>query len=185
MEHKGSILIETPRLILRKFEKEDILNVFKNITSDDRVSQFMSWETHKNIETTEKLVNFWLSQYEKESYYRWAIILKETKEPIGVVTVVNIDERAENLEIGYYMGSLWWNGGLTTEAVKSVIQFLFKEVKVRRVEACASVINKSSCKVLEKCGFIFEGIKRKARWDNNGISDLAFYSIIDDEYNLD
>ena len=145
----------------------------------------MSWQTHKNMETTEELVNSWLCRYEEESYYRWAIVLKKTKEPIGVITVVNMDEKAENLEIGYYMGSKWWNSGLTTEAVKTIIHYLFNEVKVRRVEACISVINIQSRKVLEKCGFIFEGIMRKARWDNNGISDKAFYSIISEEYEID
>ena len=184
MKHKGSILIETPRLILRKFEKKDILNVFNNITSDDKVTQFMTWQTHKNIVATEELVNLWLSRYDDESYYRWAIVLKETVELIGVVTVVNMDERAESLEIGYYIGSKWWNGGLTTEAVKSIIHFLFSEVKVGRIEACINVINKQSCRVLEKCGFMFEGIMRKALWDNNGISDKAVYSIISDDYFL-
>jgi len=182
MEHKGSILIETSRLILRKFEEKDVRNVFDNITSDDSVTRFMTWPTHKNIETTEKLVHWWLSQYADESFYRWAIVLKETGEPIGVITVVHMDERVENFEIGYYLGSKWWNRGFTTEAVKSIIHFLFNEVRVGRIEACPNVINKESCRVLEKCGFIFEGILRKALWDNNGICDKAMYSIISDDY---
>lgn len=158
------------------------MNVFDNITDDDRVPQFMSWSTHKNIEATEELVDSWISRYEDDSYYRWAIVLKEIGELIGVVTVVNMDERAKSLEIGYYIGSKWWNSGLTAEAVKSMIHFLFREVGAGRIEAGFSIDNKQSRRVLEKCGFVFEGILRKARWDNNGICDKAVYSIISDDY---
>lgn len=181
MVHKGTILIETPRLILRKFESADVIPVFENITSDDKLIRYMTWSKHENIESTRELVEWWLPQYDNTSFYRWAIVPREIGVPIGVIAVVNIDERAENFEIGYYIGSKWWNHGFATEAFKSIIQFLFNEVRVGRIEACSNVINKQSCRVLEKCGLTFEGILRKSLWDNNGICDKAMYSIIAEE----
>ena len=56
MQHLGTALIETNRLILRKFRLDDSEAAFRNWTSDDSVTEFLRWPTHQNIETTEKII---------------------------------------------------------------------------------------------------------------------------------
>ena len=61
MINKGSITLESERLILRKLKENDAEEVFKNWTSDDEVSKYVRWSTHKNVEETRE----WLRQEEK------------------------------------------------------------------------------------------------------------------------
>jgi len=50
----GKETLETERLILRKFEIKDAEEVFENWTSDDDVSKYVRWATHKNVEETKE-----------------------------------------------------------------------------------------------------------------------------------
>ena len=50
MEHKGTVRIETPRLILRQFTEADIEPAFRNWESDDRVTEFLRLPTAKSIQ---------------------------------------------------------------------------------------------------------------------------------------
>ncbi|NLK99763.1 MAG: N-acetyltransferase, partial [Clostridiales bacterium] len=49
MKDKGTKTIETERLILRRFTKEDICSVYRNWTSDELVTEYLRWPTHKDI----------------------------------------------------------------------------------------------------------------------------------------
>ena len=77
MEHIGTQTIETERLVLRRFQKGDEKQMFKNYTSSDKVTEFLTWQTHKQESDTKGYLEFVvLPEYEKQSTYRWAIELK-------------------------------------------------------------------------------------------------------------
>lgn len=57
MEHKGTILIETERLILRQFVIDDAPAVYRNWTSDNDVTEFLRWQTHKDISETKEVLH--------------------------------------------------------------------------------------------------------------------------------
>lgn len=69
MQHLGTALIETNRLILRKFRLDNSEATLRNWTSDDRVTEFLRWSTHQNIETTEKIIKMWVDGYSKIKFY--------------------------------------------------------------------------------------------------------------------
>lgn len=52
MNHKGTVTLETERLILRRFTANDVENAFKNWTSNDNVTKYLRWETHSDISVT-------------------------------------------------------------------------------------------------------------------------------------
>ena len=85
MEHQGTKTIETERLILRKFTADDLSAIFHNWTSDEKVTEFLRWPTHKSIDITKRVLESWLLEYEKPDFYQWAIIPKEIGEPIGTM----------------------------------------------------------------------------------------------------
>ena len=68
MLHKGTKTIETNRLILRKFTVNDVEAVYKNWTSDDKVTEFLRWPTHTDIATTETVINEWIADSEKKIF---------------------------------------------------------------------------------------------------------------------
>ena len=77
MNHKGTIRLETQRLVLRKLKTADAKEVFRNWTSDDEVSKYMRWSTHKNVEETISWLQEEEKNYKNKDYYTWGIELKE------------------------------------------------------------------------------------------------------------
>lgn len=177
MKHFGTNEMITERLILRPFVYEDDQAMFKNWASDDTVTKHLSWGSHRDISTTQMILKEWVSGY-KEDIYHWAIVDKESNEAIGAITVVGMNENYKKAEIGYCLGSQYWNKGIMTEAFKTVIQYLF-EIGFQRIEAVHHVENGASGKVMLKSGLSYEGKLKKYRPTNKGVLvDCDMYSIV-------
>lgn len=182
MKHKGTITIETERLILRRFVTGDTAAAFRNWTSDEKVTEFLRWPAHTDIDVTERVVGEWILEYEKPDFYQWAIVLKKQNEPIGTISVVGMDERTEKVHIGYCIGSKWWHLGYTSEALSAIIPFFFQEVEAKRLESQHDPENPNSGRVMKKCGLLYEGTLRKSDWSNKGIVDACVYGMLASDY---
>lgn len=182
MEHKGTVEIETTRLILRKFTMEDTKAAFNNWESDDKVTEYLRWSAMQRVSESENVMRQWVDNYTDNSYYQWAIVPKNLGEPIGTISVVETDEITGKVQIGYCIGREWWNKGYTTEAFSAVIKFLFEQVKVNRIEAQHDPNNSNSGSVMKKCGLKYEGTLRKADFNNKGIVDACMYGILAEDY---
>ena len=148
---KTSKMIFTERLILRKLRKDDAEPIFMNWASDDEVTKFLYWRTHKDISMTNIVLNDWLIKYYNEDrVYRWGIVETISHELIGMIDVVRyIDDKYP--EIGYVLSRNHWNKGYMCEACKAVIKYLFKE-GFDKIYIRAVVENIASNKVAIKCG---------------------------------
>ena len=182
MKHLGTKNIYTDRLTLRPFTMDDADAMFHNWASDPEVTKYLTWPAHSNVEISRMVLKDWLFQYEKENYYQWAIVLKDLGEPIGSISVVNMDDRVQKAEIGYCIGKSYWHKGYTSEALSAVMQFMFTEVGCRRIEARHDTANPNSGKVMEKCGMRFEGTLRKSDRNNQGICDASWYGMLYHEW---
>ena len=182
LTHKGTQTIETPRLILRRAVREDAEPMFRNWGSDPEVTKYLTWPTYEKVETAHQILDLWVSEYEKPEYYQWMIVLKELGEPIGSISVVRQNDRVEEAEIGYCIGSRWWHKGIMTEALNAVIDYLFTEVGMNRVAARHDPNNPHSGGVMRKCGMKYEGTHRACDRNNQGICDAAQYAILRSEW---
>lgn len=182
MIHKGTKVLGTERLLLRRFKIEDDQNMFDNWASNPNVTKYLTWGPHENVEITKLIINDWLKGYEESNFYQWAIEVKEIGEPIGSISVVRINESVNEVEIGYCIGEKWWHQSYTSEAFKRVIKFLFNKVGAQRICAKHDTDNPNSGHVMIKCGLQYEGTLRKAgRNSTNSVCDLAVYSILKGE----
>ena len=184
MKHLGTKILETDRLILRPFRAEDAQTMYDNWASDPEVTRFLSWPAYKGIDDAYSILKIWLAEYQKPDFYQWAIVLKELDAPIGSISVVNSDDRVDLAEIGYCIGKTWWGRGIMPEAVKAVMAYLFEEVGMQRLEVGHDPDNSASGAVIRKCGFRYEGTLRRRIRSNRGITDVAWYSMLKEEYNL-
>lgn len=184
MIHKGTIQIETERLILRRFVIEDTHSMFTNWASDPIVTHFLTWPAHESIEDTREILNDWILKYDRRNFYQWAIVCKDNNEPIGAISVVHYDDKVEMVDIAYCIGQKWWSQGYTSEALQGVVMFFFEVVKVNRIEACFDVRNLNSERVMKKCGLRYEGTKRQSEWNNQGLCDISEYAILAQDYFL-
>ena len=156
--------------------------MYKNWVSDPEVTKFLTWPTHPSVEVSRKINASWVASYEKPDYYQWAIVPKELGEPIGSISVVRMNEKAESMEVGYAISRKYWGQGIMTEAFTAVIRYLFEEVGILRVSSRHDPNNPASGKVMQKCGLKYEGTLRQSDWNNQGICDTAHYSILRHEF---
>ena len=147
------LTLETDRLILRPFELDDAESMFNNWASDEEVTKYLTWNTHKSIEETKEVLAFWVNQYEKEERINFAIVYKENNELIGGIDVVGYLEGVP--VIGYNLSRKYWNKGIMTEACKKVIELLFS-LNHEKIIIEAMVENVGSNRVIQKCGGVYD-----------------------------
>lgn len=184
MKNRGTVKLETERLILRRGTVNDANQIYENYGKDPLVSRYVVWNKHKSINEAIDLMKKWEESYEKNSSYKWVVVEKKSNVIIGSITAVKVDEVNETVALGYCYGSKWWNKGYATETLKRVIKFFFEEVKVETIYANHLSCNIASGKVMKKAGMLFEGTLRNRMIDkitNNPMS-LETYSIIKEDY---
>ncbi|MFT4104145.1 MAG: GNAT family N-acetyltransferase [Lacrimispora sp.] len=179
MEHCGTQVLETDRLLLRRFTADDAEAMYKNWASDLEVTKYLTWPAHESVSVSRAVLDGWVSAYEHENTYQWAIVLKnESMEPVGSIGVVHQEERISMASIGYCIGRKWWNQGITSEALSAVMDFLFDTVGFNRIEARHDLLNYNSGRVMKKCGMRYEGTMRAADLNNQGICDACYYALL-------
>ncbi len=179
MKHLGTKYLETQRLVLRQFTLEDTDAMYKNWASDTEVTKYLTWPAHEDVAVTGLVLKKWVDDYSGADNYQWAIALREFPyEPIGSMGVVYRDDRVASAEIGYCIGRKWWHKGITSEALKRVMDYLFDEVGMNRVEAKYDPQNSHSGAVMEKCGMRYEGTMRQAGTNNQGVCDHCYYALL-------
>ncbi len=182
MNHKGTAIIETQRLILRPFAKTDADVMYKNWAGNDNVTRYLTWPTHVSVEVTRAVIASWIEQYANLQSYEWCIEYKVNHQAIGSIGVVALDEAIEAAEIGYCIGEDFWYKGITAEALKAVIKYLFEEAGFNRIAARHDPRNPNSGKVMAKCGLRYEGTHRQAGKNNTGICDVVTYAVLKEDH---
>lgn len=182
MQHKGTNVIETGRLLLRPFRREDAEAMFCNWASDPEVTKFLTWPAHESAGVTGQVLENWIARYDRKDYYNWAIELKELGEPVGNISAVKTDDRTESATVGYCMGRNWWGQEIMPEALTAVLRYFFEEAGMKTVNACHDPRNPKSGRVMQKCGMAREGIWRGGGVNNQGICDEVWYSVLREEY---
>ena len=148
-------ILETERLLLRPFKSSDAKAVFDCWESDPDVAKYMFWSSHNDIEKTKEWIDFEIGQIDKDDWYRFALVLKDTGELIGTGLIYYEDE-VSCWEIGYNLGKKYWDKGYTTEAMKRVIEFATEELKLSQIVGRYAKENPASGRVMSKLGFKYE-----------------------------
>lgn len=118
-----------------------------------------------------------------EANPRTAFAIATESEAIGSIgLVLGKDVHRFTAEMGYWLAEPFWGKGIMTNAVRSLTDWAFHELKLHRIFAEPYATNPASHKVLEKAGFIREGILRSSVFKDRKILDQFLYSYtIEDE----
>ena len=175
-EFLENTVLEADRLILRPLHLKDKTAIFRNINHDREVLNYFI-DTYAEKEEDFPFENM-LERFRKNQMYAFAIVLKENDEVIGEIFQCSKPSAVEHtVEIGYAIGRSYWNRGYTSEAMKLMIGFMF-EVGIHKVVACHLEGNEASGKVMQKCGMIFEGIRKDAVYYRDRYWDTCNYYIL-------
>lgn len=176
--HKGTRELQTPRLILRRFTMDDAQAMYDNWASDARVTRFLRWPPHADVSVSRAVLADWIVGYESPAFYQWAIVPRDFGQPIGTIGANFCDDAISLAHIGYAIGRGFWSRGYTSEALAAVIDYLFSEVGMNRIESQHDPDNPASGRVMQKCGMTYEGTRRQADYSNRGIVDACMYAIL-------
>lgn len=165
--------IESERLIIDPLRETDREDYFRNISHDRKVLETFI------CRYAETLAEFDFSSYLANRGIL-AIRLKETGRLIGIM--VTCDETDESCEIGYGIGSAYWNHGYCTEAVRLFLDYCFETKGLRMVCASFFTGNEASRRVMEKNGMTYSRFSEKELTYQGIERDLTYYSISREEW---
>ena len=173
------MVLETERLRLRGWTLEDLDDFYEYAKRLD-VGPDAGWKPHACKEESEKILRSFI-----ENDDIWAIELKENSKVIGSVGLHKDTSRSgiNSKMLGYVLSKVYWGQGIMPEAVKAVIKYAFEEERLELISVQHFRFNSKSKRVIEKCGFKYEGTLRKGRKLFNGkVVDLVCYSMLKEEY---
>lgn len=174
-------ILETDRLILRKLSMEDAENIY-SYGSNEEVSKYVTWDTHRTVADTKEYIEYVLRQYENGQIAPWGIEYKLNKQLIGTIDFVWWKPRHKSAEIGYVLHQDYWGKGITTEAARALLAFGFKNMELIRIQARCLVENIGSRCVMEKIGMSYEGTLRKELYIKGKHWDINMFSILKEEF---
>ncbi|MDD3036658.1 MAG: GNAT family protein [Bacteroides sp.] len=175
-ENIESPTLHTERLLLRPFVENDAEQVFI-CCQNPNLGNNAGWKPHETFEESKEILQTVFIGQENI----WAIILKEKQQLIGSIGIVP-DPKRENPQarmLGYWLDELHWGHGYMTEAVQTVLEYSFTKIKISLITANCYPHNERSQNVLQKNGFIYEGILHQAELIYNGqIYDHQCYYLL-------
>jgi ribosomal-protein-alanine N-acetyltransferase len=168
--------IETDRLVIRKLEVADIDDVFV-FTSDSHVTELTTiFEIAKTKDDVKKYIENIVDNYTKGIPDYWAIVYKENSKVVGIICI-DISSRYRG-DIAYAIARDYWSKGIATEAAGAVIDFGFKVLGLKRIDATCDPRNIASVRVLKKCGMRYEGLLKSYSFMHGSFCDRELYAII-------
>lgn len=183
LNHKGSQTIETKRTIMRKFQLEDTDAMFKNWASDEQVTRFLTWKPHANRKVTQDVMETWCAHYHNNTYH-WALVLKETNEPIGSIGIVRLYEEDSRGEFGYAISREHWNKGIVTEAMTALLDYFFNTIGFETIDGVHDVNNPASGRVMQKLGMAYSTrVNGEFKDNQNNPIDVFRYTINKEKLN--
>lgn len=174
-----NISLETERLTLRPFREEDAADVFA-YAQDPVVGPAAGWRPHTSQAESLEIIRMFIKDGDV-----LAVVERESGKVIGSVGL-HVDrtrDDARSRMLGYTLGRPWWGNGYGTELSHAVLAHAFGSMGLEMVTVCHAPVNERSRRVIEKCGFRYEGrMRRSARGVDGTLHDRCWYSLLADEW---
>lgn len=149
------MILETERLILRRFDESDAENVYL-YAKDPDVGPIAGWPPHKSVDESREVIRNVFSGAEA-----YAVCLKSDSKAIGTIELklnghTDMTEKDDECELGYWLGKPFWGQGIIPEAVREILRHAFEDIGMNKVWCGYYDGNVKSKRVQEKCGFRYQ-----------------------------
>jgi RimJ/RimL family protein N-acetyltransferase len=133
---------------------------------------------------TDGMAEQWIATHQ-ESYARgefviFAIVLRANQALIGAMSL-HIHRPHVQAELGYWIGTAYWNHGYCSEAAQAVLRYGFDVLGLHRIYASYMTRNPASGRVMQKIGMTYEGCLRQHVQKWGIFEDIAIYGILRSE----
>ena len=176
-------MLETERITLRPIMPEDSTQVFA-YRSDKQANMYQSWVADHQTE-----VDAFISKNPAEfdihdTWFQLVIVAKEDSAVIGDIGVHFIDSDGAQCEIGCTLSSTHYDKGYATEALRSVITYLFGKLGKHRITASVDPRNEASIRLMERLGFRQEAHFRQSYFFRGTWADDIIYAMLKSEWKM-
>lgn len=147
--------LETTRLRLRRPRIEDAEAAFTSYTSDERITLYLTWSAHTDVEQTREYFRQTIDAWDLQIGHR--VWLMERKQDRTLIGTIGCTVHFHRVEVGFALGSRFGGLGYMPEALQRVCEAAFEDPRVHRVQALCDEENRRSSRVMEKVGMELEG----------------------------
>jgi ribosomal-protein-alanine N-acetyltransferase len=179
---EGGAVIETERLVLRDFRRDDWERVHE-YAIDPEVYRYMPWGPNSEDETRAFIERAIARQLEEPRlHFELAITLAEDGLVVGGGGIRADDESFRSADMGYCLRADAWGMGIGTEAASALVAFGFERLGVHRIWATCDPSNTRSARVLEKAGMTLEDTMRDDTWLRGQWRSSHLYAVLAPEW---
>lgn len=145
-------MMETDRIVLRHWHESDACALYR-YAGDTETGPRAGWAPHKSVEESLEIIRTVFN-----NPTTWAIVLKETDEPVGAIGYgsscdCSLPAREGEPTVGYWVGRPYWNRGICTEALRLMVAHIRETTGIKSLVSGHFIDNPTSGRVMEKCGF--------------------------------
>jgi len=153
-------VLKTERLTLRKLQNSDAEGILE-LYQDPEVVRWLDWNGAVSLEEARFVLALFEQQTRTARNLRWGLTLTGEEKVIGSVVLMNFRRQAY-ADIGYDLSRAYWGRGLMQEALTELLRFCDRDLGLQRIQAYIRPENLASVKLIERLGFVREGLLRKA-----------------------
>lgn len=163
------------KFVLREQVVSDTEAFFEYYT-DPEVAKFILATNPKSLMEASAEVQYCQNLFKNRQGIYWTIARKSDNRMIGAIGLY-INNNHHRAEICYDLARNYWRRGIMTNALRAVIEYTFKHIGVNRIEALTVPDNVASIAVLEKLGFVREGILKNYRYFQHRSHDVIMLGV--------
>ena len=166
--------IKSERLLLRQINTSDGEAILY-LRSDETINQFIERPEHRKTKTLDQAIAFIEKiniDFQNKESVSWGICFINNTQLIGTITLWNFSANNTIAEVCYGLSPEFQNKGIMSEALKAVIDYGFRDLKLVKIEAFTHHNNEHSKKLLEKTDFHFMENRKDQDNPSNSIFEL-------------
>jgi RimJ/RimL family protein N-acetyltransferase len=174
-------MYEGKRVILAAFEKKYLEKALEYINDYD-TSSYLITGIPFPLRIDDEMKFYENNDPFSNGKYNFAILRKSDREYIGNCGINEVDWKNSFCTVGIFLGKPFWNKGYGTDAMKTLVNFIFNELSLNKIRLFVFEFNQRAIKSYEKCGFTVEGRFRKQLFRNGKFHDVYAMGILREEW---
>ena len=167
-------IIQTKRLLLRKFIASDLENVYKGL-SDPEIIKYYG-VNYKTLEDTKAQMQFFVDLEKEGTGIWWAVCSLDNKTFYGAGGLNSLNKVHKKAEIGFWLLTEFWGQGIMTEVMPIICNYGFDNLELHRIEGLVETDNLNCKNAMKKLDFKLEGTMKDCEVKNGKFISLDIYA---------
>lgn len=168
------------RLVIEPLDSGCASRFFRSVQeSRTSLEQWLPWVAHvQDLEGCRRYVDASILDWNGGNALRFALRPRGDASFLGVVSLENLNQAHRSADLGYWLHVDWTGKGLMREGLIRIVDFAFSSLCLHRIRVAAALENSKSRRLIERLGFVEEGVSRQAERVQGRWLTHANYSLL-------